>query len=254
MTQATPRTSDLGVRVVSAVVMIVVAGIALWLGGLWWSSFVAIVAIVCIGEFVRLIWLGTKNWFVRSGGSLAALLYVGLAAHFLGSMPLGIIDHGPDNLGSVTGAILVLTVLGFVVCTDVGAYVVGRTVGGPKIAPKISPSKTWAGLFGGMTAAGLWGLAALYFPQKLPGIAEGPTIPVSSYWFAAIASGAALAIFSQAGDFFESWLKRRAGVKDSSTLIPGHGGVFDRADGLIPVIIVCGFAGDWLIFGYWVWS
>ena len=252
MTEPAPRKSDLGVRVLSAVVMVAVAGTALLLGGVWWSSFVSIVAIVCIGEFVRLIWLGTRNWAARLGGTLAALLYVGLAAHSLGLMPQGIIDHSGADHGSLIGAMLVLAVVGFVVSTDVGAYFVGRTLGGPKIAPSISPSKTWAGLFGGMTAAGLWGLAALYLPQAILGRDQGSVIALSSYQFAAFASGAALAVVAQAGDFFESWLKRKAGVKDSSNLLPGHGGVFDRADGLIPVILVCGLVGDWLIFASWV--
>lgn len=246
------RRSDLGVRVASAVAMLGVAGLALWLGGIWWSSFVAIVAIVCIGEFVRLIWLATQNWAVRWGGSLVALLYVGLAAHLLGSMPQAIIYHGTTDYGPVLGALLVLTVVGFVVWTDVGAYVVGKALGGPKIAPRISPSKTWAGLFGGMAAAGLWGLAALYLPRSIIGADEGSTVPLSRYWLPAFGSGAALAIVAQSGDFFESWLKRRAGVKDSSNLIPGHGGVFDRADGLIPVVLLCGIVGDWLIFGDWM--
>lgn len=103
-----------------------------------------------------------------------------------------------------------------------------------------------------MIAAGFWGFSALYFPDALIGTNEGATIPLSRYWLPAVATGAVLAVVAQSGDFFESWLKRRAGVKDSSNLLPGHGGVFDRADGLIPVILLCGIVGDWLIFQYWV--
>jgi phosphatidate cytidylyltransferase len=124
----------------------------------------------------------------------------------------------------------VLFLLLAVVATDVGAYFSGRTIGGPKIAPRISPSKTWAGLIGGAVLAGAV-LVAAFLLQLTDG----------SYrvWAVAVfAIGAGIAVVAQIGDFFESWMKRRAGVKDSSRLIPGHGGVFDRVDGLLAVCFV----------------
>ena len=119
-----------------------------------------------------------------------------------------------------------------VVATDTGAYFSGRTIGGPKIAPRISPSKTWAGLGGGMVAAGLVSLGFFY--------SNVGDRAFSAMGAGAFAVGAGLAVLAQAGDFLESWLKRKAGMKDSSNLIPGHGGVFDRADGMLPVAIVAG--------------
>ena len=121
-----------------------------------------------------------------------------------------------------------------IIAVDVGAYFAGRTIGGPKIAPSISPSKTWAGLGGGAVAASIVALAI-----ELTGFG-----PAASSQFRinglllAFAAGTLIAVIAQIGDFFESWMKRRAGVKDSSNLIPGHGGFFDRVDGFLSVFFV----------------
>ena len=106
--------------------------------------------------------------------------------------------------------------------TDIFAYFAGRSIGGPKLAPKISPNKTWAGLIGGMAGAAVTGAAAAW----LLGIGE-PFL-----WL-----GAPMGLLAQLGDLYESGVKRRRGVKDSGTLLPGHGGVLDRLDGLLPVIL-----------------
>jgi phosphatidate cytidylyltransferase len=206
------RTSDLPVRVASAAVMLAVAGAALWLGGLWLDLFVAAVALACFYEFVRLV-LRIEGGAGRWLGIAAGALYIGLAAAALIQLSVPVL----------------VGVIAVVVATDTGAYFSGRTIGGPKIAPSISPSKTWAGLIGGMIAAGL--VSAAFF---LVNVGE---IRISTMTFIAFAIGAVLAVVAQAGDFLESWLKRRAHVKDSSNLIPGHGGVFDRVDGLLPVAI-----------------
>lgn len=106
--------------------------------------------------------------------------------------------------------------------TDIFAYFAGRAIGGPKLAPRISPNKTWAGLIGGMAGAGLLGwLAADYLALGFPFL-----------WL-----GAPMGFVAQAGDLYESWEKRRAGVKDSGTILPGHGGVLDRLDGLLAVVV-----------------
>ncbi|HEX4848687.1 MAG TPA: phosphatidate cytidylyltransferase, partial [Novosphingobium sp.] len=140
-----------------------------------------------------------------------------------------------------------------VIGTDVGAYFTGRTLGGPKIAPAISPSKTWSGLIGGMLGAALGIYLAMRIAFTAPFIdamnaamsgepdavtlvpgGEGPSL------VGVLVAGAVLAVVAQAGDFFESWMKRRAGVKDSGRLIPGHGGLFDRTDGFLAVLFVLG--------------
>lgn len=113
----------------------------------------------------------------------------------------------------------ILWLLGIVWATDIGAYAAGRSIGGPKLAPRLSPNKTWAGLAGGVVSAALVGLLA----ARLTG--GRPLIP-------ALAS-AILAVIAQAGDLAESLAKRHFGVKDSSNLIPGHGGLLDRLDGLL---------------------
>lgn len=117
---------------------------------------------------------------------------------------------------------LVLWVMLVTWSTDIFAYFAGRSIGGPKLAPRISPNKTWAGLIGGMAGAGVVsGATAWYFGLGSPFL-----------W-----AGAPMGLIAQGGDLYESWLKRRAGVKDSGTLLPGHGGALDRLDGLLPVAI-----------------
>ncbi len=116
------------------------------------------------------------------------------------------------------GLLLAFWSLALVWATDIGAYFAGRAIGGPKLAPRISPSKTWAGLGGGVLAALLTGFLLHRFAD----------LPIQL----AAASGL-LAVAAQLGDLLESAMKRRAGVKDSGTLLPGHGGVMDRLDGVV---------------------
>ena len=130
---------------------------------------------------------------------------------------------------------LFLVTLFVVIFADSFAYGVGTLVGGPKIWRKVSPNKTWAGMIGGMIGATLFLLAVTYGGALFADV--GLT---SRSYLLALVLGPVLAVIAQAGDLFESWLKRKAGVKDSSRLIPGHGGFFDRFDGLIPVAIVVG--------------
>jgi phosphatidate cytidylyltransferase len=159
----------------------------------------------------------------RLAGILAGAIYIGVAGYMLSRFPIPI----------------VVGVVGAVVSVDTFAYFFGRTLGGPKIAPSISPSKTWAGLLGGIVGASVWIAGWIYFVARATSgdstmffdLAEAGQI---------LALGAVTAVAAQAGDFFESWLKRKAGVKDSSKLIPGHGGVFDRTDGMIPVVLLAG--------------
>ena len=106
--------------------------------------------------------------------------------------------------------------------TDIFAYFAGRSIGGPKLAPRVSPNKTWAGLIGGIVGAAVFGwFAAGWFDLGMP--------------FDLL--GAPMAVLAQGGDLYESWVKRRAGIKDSGTTLPGHGGVLDRLDGLLPVVV-----------------
>lgn len=211
------KTSDLPVRVASAAVMLTVAGVALWAGGIWLDLFIAAVVVATLVEFVRLVLRATDNAGWRVVAIAAGAIYVDLAGFYL-------MGFSPET---------VILVIGTVVCVDTFAYFTGRALGGPKIAPSISPSKTWAGLLGGIIGATLWLFGWTWFEEGASRTEAGEVLMI-------VATGAAAAVAAQSGDFFESWLKRRAGVKDSSNLIPGHGGVFDRTDGLIPVAILAG--------------
>lgn len=118
------------------------------------------------------------------------------------------------------GLVLAFWTLAIVWATDIGAYFAGRAIGGPRLWPAVSPSKTWAGLGGGMVAALLTGLSF----HQWGGLPLG--LALSSF---------VLAVVAQGGDLYESALKRKAGIKDSGTILPGHGGVMDRMDGVVPV-------------------
>lgn len=246
-----PKKSDLGTRTLSAIVMVMVSGAALWLGGWFWGAFVAAVALGVLWEWRGLVLRfdisPSKRWLWLAMG----VVYIGAACLMLLAL-----RSEPE------GAKGVLLVIAAVIGTDVGAYFSGRAIGGPKIAPRISPSKTWAGLFGGMVGATIalivitlsWdaGVCELLYPTVDPPpnsfVFDGPCSGVISagpmpYLLVRSAIlGALIAIVAQTGDFFESWMKRRAGVKDSSNLIPGHGGLFDRVDGLLAVLFVAGLA------------
>ncbi len=219
---APPKPSDLGVRTLSAIVMLVIAGTAVWLGGIVWTGFVALVAAGVLWEWVKLSWAITQGFVARALWFLAGLCYIGLAADFLFVLS----DRAGYRMTAVIGTVAC------VIATDIGAYFAGRLIGGPKIAPAISPTKTWAGLAGGMAAsAALLGVLSLRSGMWRYDDVGGMLFP---------AYGAVIAVLAQAGDFFESWMKRRAGVKDSGDLIPGHGGLFDRVDGLLAVLFTVG--------------
>ena len=157
---------------------------------------------------------------------LAAAALVVLAITRAPRVALGMLYAGLPSLaliylqGQYDGIGLTLWTLAIVWATDIGAYFAGRRIGGPKLAPVLSPNKTWAGLIGGMACAIVIGFVlgrALHVPLRLA------------------ACGGVLAIAAQGGDLYESAMKRRAGVKDSGRILPGHGGVMDRLDGVVPV-------------------
>jgi len=227
VTQAPTNKSDLPTRTVSAVVMLALAGTALWLGGGIWAIFVGLIAAGVLLEFSRLVLAFTPGLLARLAWHLGGLIYVGLACAAL------IFLRVPP-----VGYRFVLMVVCGVVATDIFAYFAGRTFRGPKVAPRISPSKTWSGLAGGVVGSTLVFTLLFRFPESCR-----DCVAVQAWRYAfeyAIRIGPLVAIIAQAGDFFESWLKRRAGVKDSGTLIPGHGGLFDRVDGLLAVCFIIG--------------
>lgn len=239
--------SDLGVRSASAIVMAVVAGAALWLGGAVWVAFVCAISVGVLYEWIRLARRAHSGPGVRAAWNFAGMLYVGVGAAMLLFLHNDAFTRAP-----------ILTLLATVIAVDVGAYFTGRTLRGPKIAPSISPSKTWSGLLGGALGATLALFAAvrLWQEEVIWLTPQGPvTDAVSCFgtqpcWYATadatslfavcLLAGVVVAVCAQAGDFFESWMKRRAGLKDSGNVIPGHGGFFDRVDGLLAILFVLG--------------
>ena len=192
-------------RVISAAVLAPVVLGCLWLGG-WPFSLLILVA--AIGLAVE--WLGMcRGARAGLGALLAGIPYL---APSIVALPWLRADDvaGRDN---------VLFVLIVVWASDIGAYVAGRLVGGPKMAPAISPGKTWSGAVGGLIAA----TSVAWF---FSGILDAPP-------GRGLLIGACLGVASQAGDLLESAIKRGFGVKDSGRLIPGHGGLLDRIDGLL---------------------
>lgn len=140
------------------------------------------------------------------------------------------------------GAWYLLSMLMIVWVADIAAYFTGRAFGKRKLAPRVSPGKTWAGLLGGVIAVVLWVIVSAQWTGSF-----GAELVHNWSWFGAAVFAVVLALFSVVGDLFESLLKRRAGYKDSSQLLPGHGGVLDRIDALIPVAPLAAFAaGPWL--------
>lgn len=237
-------TPELVQRVTVGILLIIVAVLELWLGGsaLWVLATVA--ALIMGGEWAGLTRAEDKRRFMQyalciplalmsplaAGPSILALAAIAGATIFTlivtrnrwlaAGVPYVALPimallwiRMQDN-----GLLLAFWALSLVWATDIGAFFAGRNFGGPKVAPAISPNKTWSGLIGGMIAALLlgWGLTSYYdLPFQLAMASPG------------------LALLAQVGDFFESWMKRRAGVKDSGTILPGHGGVLDRLDGVV---------------------
>jgi phosphatidate cytidylyltransferase len=205
--------SDLWTRIGSAIILFAIAGTALWFGGLAFG-----LLLLVGGALVLVEWFQLVKRMTLGGGAKAAMNALGPIL-VLGAMAgLWFIR---DRLG-MTAA---LWVFGMVWATDIGAYFAGRAFGGARLAPKISPSKTWSGLIGGMVAA----LIASATIGDRAGIIGVPL------WI-----GLFVGLLAQLGDLAQSWMKRRAGVKDSGKLIPGHGGLFDRVDGVLPVALLLG--------------
>ncbi|WEX87244.1 phosphatidate cytidylyltransferase [Sinorhizobium garamanticum] len=244
--------AELKLRIASGVVLAAVALGATWAGGLAfqllsvaigllvyyeWSTITklgesdfqgnafgwlsqVVIAILVLFDYIHLslpllaafsvlagLWVLIRNtsWWLPGG-----IVYAGLTAVSLAAI------RGADYLGLVAMLFVFAVVWG----TDIFAYFTGRAIGGPKLAPAISPGKTWSGALGGTICGVLAGVAVFMAHFSL----EDLRIPIIAL---------VLSVASQIGDLFESFIKRRFGVKDSSQLIPGHGGVMDRVDGLI---------------------
>lgn len=242
--------SNLRLRMIASVAMIAVATVSLVAGGLLFWLLAVVISLLMMAEWAGLAGANQREKRIGQFALSVPLALMAPAELILESryfFTLGllagaaffvaIVTRRPQLAGGVVycglpvlalvvirreeaGLVLAFWTLALVWATDIGGYFAGRAIGGPKLAPRISPSKTWAGLIGGVLLASALG-AALHLRFGLPaGLAA--TTPV-------------LAVLAQLGDLYESTVKRRAGVKDSGDILPGHGGVLDRLDGVVPV-------------------
>jgi phosphatidate cytidylyltransferase len=247
------KTSDLLPRAASAVVMVAAALTAVWIGGplfdaFWLAAGAAVLwewQTICLGERrFRPMAAGAAALAAAAGAASNLALEWSVAATVLGAVVAAALAPAGRRLWAASGVIYacaltvaviflrgslffgreaIIWLFAVVWTTDIMAYFGGRLVGGPKLWPRVSPSKTWSGFITGVSCGALAGLAV-----SPSGVA---TIP----WVAGLSL--VTAMISQGGDLLESSIKRRFGVKDSGALIPGHGGVMDRLDGFIAAAV-----------------
>ena len=249
---------NLVARVIVAAVLAPLAIAVAYLGGILWTALVTLAVIGLYVEWLMIIGLARETRLVAGG--IAALAIAG-ACLALGRIEISLLVLGIGlvlaaliaparrnwaaagflyaaaaqiasvllRMDTAKGFVALMFVLLVVWVTDSGGYFAGRSIGGPKLWPRVSPKKTWAGAIGGFAASLV--VAACFAALDL-----GKTGPL-------LLLGAMLSIASQLGDLFESAVKRRFGVKDSSHLIPGHGGLLDRLDGLVAAVVVAAIFG-----------
>ena len=207
-------------RIISALVLIPTSLFLIIKGGIFFNLLLVVIALLLMSEFINIL-LKTDNIDLLSKYSPYLVLYCALPiASFI-------------SLRALPSGIEIIIYLCLLVwLTDIAAYFVGKSIGGPKLAPKISPNKTISGALGALLIVSVFSFAAYFFTNKT----------ISLYSFVIIAIF--ISVFSQIGDLVESYFKRKFGVKDSGNLIPGHGGLFDRLDGLLIAAIV-----GYLVFG-----
>jgi phosphatidate cytidylyltransferase len=249
---------NLLLRVIAGVVLAPLAIAIAYAGGWLWTALVTLAAIGLYVEWLMIVGVARETRMVASGAIALVLagLCLGLGridaallALAIGLAVVAVLSQGQRNwtatgfgyaaaaqvasvvvrLDPEMGFVALVFVLLIVWVTDIGGYFAGRSIGGPKLWPRVSPKKTWAGAVGGF-------LASLVVAGGFAALGLGKTGPL-------LLLGAILSIASQLGDLFESAVKRRFGVKDSSHIIPGHGGLLDRLDGFVAAVVLAAFFG-----------
>ncbi|WP_439122991.1 phosphatidate cytidylyltransferase [Marivita sp.] len=246
---------DLAPRLFSAVAMVAIGALGVWLGGLWFHGLISIVVGLMVWELVTMLDTARSKspLILAVVSALVSMIAVEIPASF--ALPLllmpSMLGLGRMERGGVTYAVFTAFILlaGYglmtlrddfgltwmvwlllvVVVTDIAGYFAGRLIGGPKLWPRVSPKKTWSGTVAGWAGSAV---VALLF-------ASGTTAGIGL-----IGVSIAVSMASQIGDIAESAIKRRAGVKDSSHLIPGHGGLLDRFDGMLGAALFIVIAGQ----------
>ena len=266
---------DLRLRIISAAVLAPIALVCIWFGATPWRVLLATLAVGLACEWVVLCGArlaSPAGALVPAAVALAmalavlgheptalALLAVGFCLAWAASGNRAVLAAGTLYVGLAGIALVwlrrdeaagrdnVLLVILVVWATDIGAYVTGRIVGGPKLAPSISPAKTWSGAVGGLAAAMLVAIAtAVLHPGSATSLATGDPVRAALV-------GLLLGLVSEAGDLLESAAKRHFGRKDSSHIIPGHGGLLDRLDGLLAAAPVAALLALVLGRGVYLW-
>lgn len=249
------KSAELRTRIISALVLAPIALGLTWFGGWPFAALLGVAAVLMAWELSTLLpGISMTMRIMLAGFALIAIGLTAIGGPFVAllvslagltfAITISILTSAPVSSPAIAFPYLILPLVSLlwlregddygrialfwllftVWATDTFAYFAGRSIGGPKLAPRLSPNKTWAGLIGGMVGAALVGtITAIWFS-------------LGSAFGLAIVS-ALIAVIAQAGDIFESALKRRAGVKDSGKVIPGHGGILDRVDGLVTAAV-----------------
>ena len=253
--------NNLRSRLISGFFLLFVSGVCIYLGGYFFTLFMMLLVGVMHWELGKMLSPMSKQamWF-------SAVLSIIVTFYILGSQSLfwsflvlfisfyfqkSFFHHSP-NFGAIYSVAVIICgivfykvrlelglshtvwLIGIVVVTDSAGYIIGRTVGGPKVFPRISPKKTWSGVLAGWLAAGIfsWVFVENVAPQNL--------------FFTFVSISILLSVAAQLGDMIQSYLKRKSEVKDSSNLLPGHGGFMDRFDGFIGATVVIGLVFEWI--------
>lgn len=218
MVQPLKNWSDLKNRTVSSIALAALSLFCVWMGGVFFIALIICAAVLMLKEW--------KELTVAQDNSIQLLGYPCVILPCSCILWLRDISIASDPS---LGFKIVFTLIAVISATDIGAYFTGRQIGKNKLSPSISPNKTWEGLGGGVVAATIAGLVFSSF------------IHIPNVLAISIVVSPLIAVIAQIGDLFKSWIKRKAGVKDSGTLLPGHGGLLDRFDSYLfatPVLSV----------------
>lgn len=217
--------TDLKTRFISALIFVLIAFFCVWYGSYFMLLMLAAFCYIGMKEWMDLPTNRDYSFETKRKWFGLGLIYVVWAC-----VCIALIRFSDDSAAAPDvdlGFVATCWILSIPMATDVGAYFAGRFIGGPKVAPAISPNKTWAGVIGGVVVAILFSSIVLYFCG----------FPANSSLIKLVII---FSLISQIGDFFESFIKRRFGVKDTGSFLPGHGGLLDRMDGQIFVMITAG--------------